>query len=72
MNNCTFCGKEITDILSKVILDIETFRKREDTTLEKVNNCDWTYIEALCPECLEKVIEAIQLIITKKVKDSNV
>lgn len=69
MNKCTFCGKEIEDILSKVILNIESLRKREDSTIESVENCNWTYVEILCPNCMEKLVKILQSLNKKEFEE---
>ena len=71
IDKCTYCGKPLDTFLTKVIINTETFRKREDSSVEHMNNCDWTYIEYLCPDCIKIFCDSLKESFEDRVKEST-
>jgi hypothetical protein len=54
---CTFCGKEIDNILVLVTLGLTSKRKRDDLTWERIPNMDISTSEELCEDCFNSFSE---------------
>lgn len=56
---CSFCDKEIEDIIVNVDLNVSVRRKREDTTWENIPNMNLKTSEEVCEECFNKFADTI-------------
>jgi len=64
---CTFCGKEINDIKTKVELKVSSERLRKDEVWEPIPNMRTFSKETLCAKCFAKFISVLNTEMTKKV-----
>lgn len=60
MIKCSWCGKEIEDLIIKTILSIKIYRKTYEDVVETIENGESSFYENLCPACFEKFSKVIQ------------
>ena len=58
--HCSFCKKEIEDLLINVLMNVEIIRKTSEEGLEPIENTKLIFGENLCPDCFSKFSEAIK------------
>ena len=66
---CSFCDKEIEDIIVNVDLNVSVRRKREDTTWENIPNMNIRATEEICEECFDKFADTISDGMLKGIKN---
>lgn len=59
LDKCTVCDKPFDTIFTEVTLNAKVLRKREDSTIENLENCEWQYTEFLCEDCLKALCDSI-------------
>lgn len=61
VTTCTVCGNEIDDIKTRVIMRVESSRKKSTGVWEKIQNLDLGTNEILCLDCFNKFHESLSL-----------
>lgn len=59
--NCSRCGKEFENIFMDIELQIQVKRRKESDIWESVKNLDNFSREALCEDCFDLFIEAMEI-----------
>lgn len=60
INYCTRCHRSLDNLWCEVTLTSKVIRKREDDSLENVENSNFLSTEILCIDCFNKFCDTIE------------